>query len=88
MKIREKIFGRVLLLCVLAVAGNGDAMAQLDLKDTYYFGSHPSNIVPMQGYLPDQKQEMLAAIRETREQLHPHLNEFPKRGGEGSILNR
>ena len=24
----------------------------------------------------------------TREQLHPHLNEFPKRGGEGSILNR
>ena len=33
MKIREKIFGRVLLLCVLAVAGNGDAMAQLDLKN-------------------------------------------------------
>jgi radical SAM superfamily enzyme YgiQ (UPF0313 family) len=63
-------------------------LCQLDLKDTYYFGSHPSNIVPMQGYLPDQKQEMLAAIRETREQLHPHLNEFPKRGGEGSILNR
>ena len=63
-------------------------LCQLNLKDTYYFGSHPSNIVPMQGYLPGQKQEMLAAIRETREQLRPHLNEFPKRGGEGSILNR
>ena len=60
----------------------------LDLKDTYYFGSHPSNLVPMQGRLPDQKQDMIEAVQETREQLRAHLDEFPVRGGEGSILNR
>ena len=61
---------------------------QLDLKDTYYFGSHPSNLVPMQAKLPDQKQDMIEAVQEIREQLRPHLDEFPARGGEGSILNR
>ena len=61
---------------------------RLDLKDTYYFGSHPSNLVPMQARLPDQKQDMIEAVQETREQLRAHLDEFPVRGGEGSILNR
>ena len=61
---------------------------RLDLKDTYYFGSHPSNLVPMQAKLPDQKQDMIEAVQETREQLRAHLDEFPVRGGEGSILNR
>ena len=61
---------------------------RLDLKDTYYFGSHPSNLVPMQAKLPDQKQNMIEAVQETREQLRAHLDECPARGGEGSILNR
>ena len=61
---------------------------RLDLKGTYYFGSHPSNLVPMQARLPDQKQDMIEAVQETREQLRAHLDEFPARGGEGSILNR
>ena len=61
---------------------------RLDLKDTYYFGSHPSNLVPMQARLPDQKQDMIEAVQETRKQLRAHLDEFPVRGGEGSILNR
>ena len=60
----------------------------LDLKDTYYFGSHPSNLVPMQGRLPKRKQDMIEAVQEMREQLRHHLDEFPVRGGEGSILNR
>ena len=61
---------------------------RLDLKDTYYFGSHPSNLVPMQARLPDQKQYMIEVLQETREQLRAHLEEVPVRGGEGSILNR
>ena len=61
---------------------------RLDLKDPYYFGSHPSNLGPMQARLPDQKQDMIEAVQETREQLRAHLDEFPARGGEGSILNR
>ncbi len=61
---------------------------RLDLKDTYYFGSHPSNLVPMQARLPDQKQDMIEVLQETREQIRAHLEEVPVRGGEGSILNR
>ncbi len=63
-------------------------IGHLELKDTYYFGSHPSNLVPMQGRLPDQKQEMIRAVQETREHLRAHLDEYPVRGGEGSVLNR
>ena len=60
---------------------------RLKLTDTYYFGSHPSNIVPMQARLPEHQQEMLEAIHQTREQLRDRLDEYPARGGEGSILN-
>ena len=60
----------------------------LDLKDTYYFGSHPSNLVPMQGRLPKRKQDMIEAVQEMREQLRHHLDEFPVRGGEGSIIKK
>lgn len=63
-------------------------LGRLDLRDTYYFGSHPSNVVPMQGRLPEQKQDMIEAVRETREHVRLHLDEYPVRGGEGSILNR
>ena len=61
---------------------------RLDLKDTYYFGSHPSNLVSMQGKMPKYKQNMIEAVKEMREQLRHHLDEYPVRGGEGSILNR
>ena len=62
-------------------------ISRLDLKDTIYFGSHPSNIVPMQGRLPRHKQEMIDIIHETREELRDRLNEYPLRGGEGSVLD-
>lgn len=60
---------------------------RLDLINTYYFGSHPSNLVPMQGRLPEQKQDMIDVIRETREALRTQLDMFPLRGGEGAVLN-
>lgn len=60
---------------------------RLDLNNTYYFGSHPSNLVPMQGRLPRQKQDMIDVIRETREALRAQLDTFPLRGGEGAVLN-
>ena len=63
-------------------------ISRLELQDTIYFGSHPSNILPMQGILPMHKQEMLEAVQKKREQLRQHLDEYPVRGGEGSILNR
>ena len=63
-------------------------ISRLDLKDTIYFGSHPSNIVPMQALLPKHKKEMLRIVRETRKDLQGKLDEVPVRGGEGSIINR
>ena len=60
----------------------------LDLNDTYYFGSHPSILVPMQGMLPKHKQDMIEAVQEMRKKLHRKLDEYPIRGGEGSVLNR
>lgn len=60
----------------------------LDLKDTFYFGSHPSNLVPMQGRLPAHKQDMIEAVQDMRKNLAGHLDEFPVRAGEGSILTR
>lgn len=63
-------------------------ISRLDLKDTIYFGSHPSNIVPMQALLPKHQKEMLEIVRETRKNLQGRLDEYPVRGGEGSIINR
>lgn len=63
-------------------------ISRLDLKDTYYFGSHPSNLVPMQGKLPKHKQDMIAAVQEMRKQLRHQLDKYPVRGGEGSVLNQ
>ena len=63
-------------------------ISRLELRDTIYFGSHPSNIVPMQGRMPKHRQAMLDAVRERREQLRRRLNDYPERGGEGSILDR
>lgn len=60
----------------------------LEPEDTHYFGSHPSNVVPMEGWLPKHKEEMLSIIRDTRKQMCLKLDDYPVRGAEGSIMNR
>lgn len=63
-------------------------LSRLELEECYYFSSHPSNVMPMQGWLPKHKLDMLEAVREMRAYLADRLDEVPVRGGEGSILNR
>ena len=60
----------------------------LDLKDTIYFGSHPSNLVPMLAKLPKHKDEMIRHIHEMRKHYNSNLDELPMRAAEGAILNR
>ena len=60
----------------------------LDLKDTIYFGSHPSNPVPMLAKLPKHKDEMIRHIHELRKHYNSNLDEIPMRAAEGAILNR
>ena len=58
---------------------------QLTLDHCLYFGLHPSNVLPMQGILQRDKLEMLNALSQRRTALAKHLDEVPKRGGEGAI---
>ena len=80
-RFRECTFGQLLMEQERLIGG-------LNLRDTIYFGSHPSNIVPMQGRLPEHREEMLEILRRKREEIRDHLDESPRRGPEGSILNR
>ena len=63
-----------------------EMLEALELDKTFYFGLHPSNVVPMQGWLPEDKDALLKTIRKARKNLKNRLSEVPIRGGEGSIL--
>ena len=63
-------------------------LERLRLEDTYFFGVHPSNVLPMRGVLPRDREAMLNAVRETRIRMGNKLNERPIRAGEGGIVNR
>ena len=63
-------------------------LERLSLEDTYFFGAHPSNVLPMRGVLPRDKEAMLSAVREMRIRLGSKLEERPIRAGEGGIVNR
>ena len=60
----------------------------LDMENCYYFGLHPSNVLPMQGLLPRDKAEMLKAIQQMRGTMKKSLHKRPVRVGEGAIVNR
>lgn len=58
----------------------------LDLDNSLFFGLHPSNVVRMYGRLPEDKDDLLKELKNTRKRLETKLNERPKRSSEGSIL--
>ena len=60
-------------------------VADLKLERCFFFGLHPSNVIQMQGRLPDDKEEMLQAIRKTRKDMARILDKRPIRAGEGAI---
>ncbi len=63
-------------------------LEKLEQEDTYFFGAHPSNVLPMRGVLPRDKEAMLDVLRETRMRMEGRLQERPIRAGEGGIVNR
>ena len=53
----------------------------------YYFGLHPSNVVPMHGMLPQDKDALLSAIQNTKNSFSPtQLASIPQRADEGAII--
>lgn len=58
----------------------------LTLRNCYYFGLHPSNIVQLAGQLPSEKEALLRQLRKARTALGDYLESRPRRGAEGAVL--
>lgn len=58
----------------------------LDLDGCLYFGLHPSNVVPMYGFLNSGRAELLQEIENKRAELSNKLQQKPIRVSEGSII--
>ena len=58
----------------------------LSMDDCIYFGLHPSNIAPMQGLLPEDREELINEVRMRRKCLEKILGTRPLRGGEGAVF--
>ena len=59
---------------------------QLNLDDCVFFGLHPSNVVTMEGRLPQDKDRLLAELRDERDYLRGRLDRRPVRASEGAII--
>ena len=59
---------------------------QLELDDCVFFGLHPSNVVTMEGRLPQDKDRLLAELRDERDYLRGRLGRRPVRASEGAII--
>ena len=61
-------------------------LEHLQVDDCFFFGAHPSNVCRMYGWLMDNQEEMIHAVRETRSDLADRLDQIPQRGGEGALF--
>ena len=62
-------------------------LRELTVENCFYFGLHPSNIVPMSGMLGADKEEMLRAIEKRKKHLSARqLASIPRRRSEGAII--
>ena len=59
---------------------------RLKLDDCVFFGLHPSNVVTMEGRLPQDKDRLLAELRDERDYLRGRLDRRPVRASEGAII--
>ncbi len=60
----------------------------LDLKNTYFFGLHPSNPVPLSGRLPEEQNQIIEKLRRAMALIPEQaLQAVPKRGKEGRIVH-
>ncbi len=62
-------------------------LSRTQLENTLVLSTHPSNVVPMQGILPGDRDAMLDVLHTARFQLQDRLDTYPVRGPEGMILN-
>ena len=59
---------------------------RLKLDDCVFFGLHPSNVVTMEGRLPQDKDRLLTELCDERDYLRARLDRRPVRASEGAII--
>ena len=64
-----------------------EMLEALTLKDSYFFGLHPSNAIPISGRLPEEQGQMIEKFRRAMSVIPEQvLHSIPRRGKEGRIL--
>ncbi len=64
-----------------------EMLEALRLKNTYFFGLHPSNAIPLSGRLPQEQDQMIEKLHQAMSLIpEQSLHSVPKRGKEGRIL--
>lgn len=66
-----------------------EMLSGINLENTYFFGLHTSNVIPVQGLLSEKKNEMIATLKNGLNSIRvEYLDAHLKKGAEGSILIR
>lgn len=66
-----------------------ELLQRLEVKDTYFFGLHTSNVIPVHGMVGERKKEMLETLQAGMASIAPqYLNSRPKKGYEGAAILR
>lgn len=62
-------------------------LKDLELSDTVFFGLHTSNVIPVEGWLPGNKKDLVERLEEGMKRINPKILESrPRKGYEGAAL--
>lgn len=63
-----------------------EMLSGLNLSNTYFFGLHTSNVIPVHGMLPENKNEMIAKLKDGLNSIKAeYLDAHLEKGAEGAI---
>lgn len=62
-------------------------LENLNLENTFFFGLHASNVIPIYGFLGEKKQDMIADLKKGLASLKDsYLNKKPLKDSEGRVV--
>lgn len=62
-------------------------LSRLNLNNTYFFGYHTSNAIPIGGFLNEDKEQILNSLHKGMESISKDiLDSHPEKGSEGNII--
>jgi radical SAM superfamily enzyme YgiQ (UPF0313 family) len=64
-----------------------EMLSGLNLNNTYFFGLHTSNVIPVHGMLPEKKDEMIAALKHGLNSIKAeYLDAHLEKDSEGALI--